>query len=217
MASRLILLQEKQVSADRMWEVFCWIMGKVVMSAFFKNAANASVEVQMCGGSSGSEAAIHAMRWMFQIDNTYAVILVHASNTFNNLKRNALLHKFWHICPEIKTYVKNHYWTSARLFAIWGLELKSCELSTQCDPLEIAIYAIGITQMMKIMLFVIENDQTRMVECPDDITAAGELRAIRKWWKIFSRLAWFTATFFKLQNLGWNSKSKHWKKFFIRL
>ena len=40
---------------------------------------------QMGGRRSGSEAAIHAMRRMFQHENLDAVILVDAANAFNNL------------------------------------------------------------------------------------------------------------------------------------
>ena len=36
--------------------------------------------------------------------------------------------------------------------------------------------------MMNIMLLAMEKDHNRMVEYPNEITAAGELRALRKSW-----------------------------------
>ena len=44
-------------------------MEKVVMSVFSEDVTNASSDTQMCGRSSGSDAAIHAMRRMFQHKN----------------------------------------------------------------------------------------------------------------------------------------------------
>lgn len=76
--------------------------------------------------------------------------------------------------------MKNRLWNPARLIDIGGLELKSCESTTQCDLLGIAIYAIRITTVMNIMLLAVQNDHSRIVEYQDDITAAGELRAIGK-------------------------------------
>ena len=55
----------------------------------------------VCGRSSGSEAATHAMRRMFQHENSDAVILVNAVNAFNNLNRKIFLHSIKFTCPEI--------------------------------------------------------------------------------------------------------------------
>ena len=44
------------------------------------------------GLQSGAEAAIHAMKEIFDSDETEAIILVDASNTFNLLDRKAALH-----------------------------------------------------------------------------------------------------------------------------
>ena len=52
--------------------------GKSIGSAFSEYVTTASSDAQMCGQSSGSEAAIHAMRRMFQQDT---FILGDAANT----------------------------------------------------------------------------------------------------------------------------------------
>ena len=183
MASRLVPLDKNPgLRPIGVGEVLRRIMGKVVMSTFSKDVARASSDAQMCGRSSGSEAAIHAMRRMFDNENTDAVILVDAANAFNKLNRNVLLHNIQYICPEVSTYVRNCYTIPARLFVIGGLELLSQEGTTQGDPLGMAIYAIGITPMMNLMLLAMQNDHNKMAGFADDITAAGEILALRRWW-----------------------------------
>ncbi|XP_066914550.1 uncharacterized protein [Clytia hemisphaerica] len=157
-------------------------MGKVVMAAFSEDVVRGSSDAQMCGRSSGSEGAIHAMRRMYTNERTDAVILVDAANAFNNINREALIHNIKYICPEIATYVTNCYSSPARLFVVGGLEIKSQEGTTQGDPLGMAIYALGVTPMLNILLIGIGNNHNRMVAFADDITAAGSLDALKKWW-----------------------------------
>ena len=132
MASRLVPLNKNPgLRPIGVGEVLRRIMGKVVMSTLSEDVVRASSITQMCGRSSGSEGAIHAMRRMYENDNTDAVILVDAANAFNNLNREALIHNIKYVCPEIATYVVNCYANPARLFVIGGLELKSQEGTTQ--------------------------------------------------------------------------------------
>ena len=44
------------------------------------------------GQKSGSEAVVHAMNSMFNVDGTDAVLLIDATNDFNKLNRAATLH-----------------------------------------------------------------------------------------------------------------------------
>ena len=54
---------------------------------------DASGPLQVCAGqTSGSEAAIHAMRNIFDTDDTDAILLIDASNAFNSLNRATALH-----------------------------------------------------------------------------------------------------------------------------
>ena len=127
------------------------------MSAFSEDVTTVFSDAQMCGRSSGSEVAIHGMR-MFQEKNSDAVILVNAANAFNNLNQKVLLHNIKFIYPEIATYVNNCYLVPARLFVSGRLEFTSREGSTQGDRLSMAIYAIGITPMLDMMLIALQND-----------------------------------------------------------
>ena len=162
MASRLVPLNNNPgLRPIGVEEVLRRVMGKVVMSDFSKDVTIASSDAQMCGRSSGSEAAIHAMRRMFQHENSDAVILADNANAFNNLNRKALLHNIKFICPEIAPYVNNCYSVPARLFVSGGLELASREGSTQGDPLGMVIYTIGITPMLDMMLVAMQNDHKK--------------------------------------------------------
>ena len=101
---------------------------------------NASGAMQVCAGQkSGGEAAIHAMRNIFEADETDAALLVDASNAFNSLNRAAALNNIRVLCPLIATYVTNTYRVPTRLFVVGGGELKSAEGTTQqCWMLHVA-------------------------------------------------------------------------------
>ena len=89
----------------------------------------------MCSGQeAGSEAAIHAVREVFENEETEAALLVDAANAFNNINRQALLHNIKIIYPIISQYVINCYKISARLFIIGGKKISSREGTTQRIP-----------------------------------------------------------------------------------
>ncbi|XP_031551225.1 uncharacterized protein LOC116288561 [Actinia tenebrosa] len=68
-------------------EVLWRIIGKTV-SAFFKELKQAAGPLQVCAGhSGGAEAAIHAMSQIFSEEDTDAVLLIDASNAFNQMNR----------------------------------------------------------------------------------------------------------------------------------
>ena len=45
-----------------------------------------------------------------------------------------------------------------------------------------AIYSVGITPMLNTLLMAMKNEHNKIVGFADDVTAAGSLRAFRKWW-----------------------------------
>ena len=58
------------------------IMGKCVTKVSQPDVIDASGSLQVCAGhKSGSEAVIHAMRELFEHDNSDAVLLIDASNS----------------------------------------------------------------------------------------------------------------------------------------
>ena len=95
LANRLIPLDkgEGAVRPIGVGEVMQRIMGECVMHVTKPDVIDASGSLQVCAGhKSGSEAAIHAMRNIFEADETDAVLLIDASNAFNALNRAAALH-----------------------------------------------------------------------------------------------------------------------------
>lgn len=121
-------------------EVIRRIIGKCVTKVTKREVMDASGSLQVCAGQkSGSEPAIHAMREIFEADETDAALLIDASNVFNSLNRAAALHSVRVICPAIAIYSINTYRAPARLFVVGGKELESSEGTTQGDPLAMSL------------------------------------------------------------------------------
>ena len=94
LANRLIPLDkgEGAVRSIGVGEVLRRIIGKCVTKVIKPDVIDASGSIQVCAAhKSGSEAAIHAMREIFEHDNSDAVLLVDASNAFNALNRATAL------------------------------------------------------------------------------------------------------------------------------
>ena len=166
-------------------EVLRRIAGKVVMLVMREDVLKSYATVQMCAGHrAGCEAAIHAMRDVFEQEHAEAALLVDAANAFNSVNRKAMMHNIEIICPIIATYVNNCYRYPARLFIVGGKELKSREGTTQGDPLGMAIYAIAITPLLNLMMNVmVQHEKTgSIVAFADDLTAVGRFASLRKWW-----------------------------------
>ena len=181
-ANRLIPLDkgEGAVRPIGVGEVIRRIMGKCVMHVTKPDVIDASGSLQVCAGhKSGSEAAIHAMRNIFEADQTDAVLLIDASNTFNALNRAAALHNIRVLCPTLATYVINTYRQPVRLFITGGEELISAEGTTQGDPLSMSIYAISL-QPLRTRLHV--SSAAKQCWFADDATRTGSMQDARKWW-----------------------------------
>ena len=131
--------------------------------------------IQVCAGhNSGSYAAIHAMRKIFEHDNSDAVLLVDASNAFNALNRAASVHNIRVLCPSIATYAINTYRKPARLFIVGRQELRSSEGTTQGNPLAISLQPL-ITRLQV---------KSAASQCwyADDATGCGCLEDVKTWW-----------------------------------
>ena len=70
-----------------------------------EDVVNASSKVQICGRKAGSEAAIHAMKELFEMEQSEAVPFVDATIVFNSVNRQVLLHSISIACPPIATFV----------------------------------------------------------------------------------------------------------------
>ena len=177
LACRLVPLDKKPgLRPIGVGEVLRRIAGNDVMSVTREDVKESCSEVQMCAGhEAGCEAAIYAMKEMYENEESEAVLLV------NSINRNAMLHNIKIICPIMACYVTNCYRVHARLFIIGGKELKSREGTTQGDPFGMAVYAIGLTPLLEMML-KITNDHDKMVAFADDLSAVGKFESLRRWW-----------------------------------
>ena len=156
------------------------IIGKCVTKVTKREVMDASGSLQVCAGQkSGSEAAIHAMREIFEADETDAALLIDASNAFNSLNRAAALHNVRVICPAIAIYVINTNRAPARLFVIGGKELQSSEGTTQGDPLAISLYAVSLQPLIPRLTIA---SRAKQCWCADDATGSRSLDGLKKWW-----------------------------------
>ena len=80
-------------------------------------------------------------------------------------------------------FVTNSYATPARLFVIGGSKIKSNEGTIQGDPVAMAIYALGITPFIMMMVKLVSTKcyDIKMVAFADDLNAAGKLKSLLQW------------------------------------
>ena len=106
-------------------EVLRRIVGKETIAGFLKEEIKETADpLQVCAGqSAGSEAAIHAMGQVFVEEGTDGILLIDASNAFNQLNRSVALHNIQITCKEMSLYIINTYRSSSRLFICGGGEI----------------------------------------------------------------------------------------------
>ena len=122
MSSRLIPLDKSPgLRPIGIGEVPQRMVGKSIATILKDDIKNSIGALQVCAGQdAGCEAAVHAMRRMFEQDETEAVLLVDAANAFNSVNREVFLHNIKIICPSLATFVQNCYQSPTRLFIFGG-------------------------------------------------------------------------------------------------
>lgn len=181
LACRLIPLDKNPgVRPIGVGEVLRRIVGKAILSVIKPDIISSAGNLQLCAGqASGCEAAVHAIRDVFDAQSTDAVLLVDADNAFNSLNRAVLLHNIRYLCPPMATYIRNCYSTPSRLFVLGGTEILSSEGTTQGDPLAMPVYAIGIIPILEAIK---PDDSITHAAFADDLSGAGNLGPLRTWW-----------------------------------
>ena len=138
--------------------------------------------LQTCAGhGAGAEAAIHAMRTIFESEGTDAVLLIDASNAFNCLNRAVALHNVQVTCPILATYLVNTYRHPTKLFIAGGKTILSMEGTTQGDPLAMPWYSLSTTTLINSLRA--STPEVKQVWLADDASAAGKLEVLNKWYK----------------------------------
>ena len=82
------------------------IIGKTITKVLDQEIKDSAGPLQTCAGqNAGAEAAIHAMRSVFEEEGTDAVLLIDASNAFNKMNREAAMHNIRITCPLLSIYI----------------------------------------------------------------------------------------------------------------
>ena len=76
-----------------------------MVSNIREDIIDASGPLTCAGLKAGIEASIHAMRTVYEDDETEGILLVDAENAFNNLNRRAALHNIKELCPTFHQYL----------------------------------------------------------------------------------------------------------------
>ena len=109
---------------------------------------------------------------IFQEENTEGVLLIDASNAFNSLNRQVVLHNIQMLCPKASMILMNTF--PSRSFITGGKELLSWEGTRQGDPLSVPFYAVS-TFILIMVLRIAAFEDVKQVWLADDASAAGKL------------------------------------------
>ena len=181
---RLITLDKKPgVRPIGICETVRRIIAKAILRVIKSDVQSSAGSIQLCAGQiGGAEAAIHAVRELFESDDTEAVLLVDAHNAFNSLNRQVALRNIPSLCPSLAPILINSYRDPANLY-IDNTTILSQEGTTQGDPLAMPMYAIAILPLVRQLPPIVNQ-----VWYADDATAAGSLTSLRTWWDELLRL-----------------------------
>ena len=178
-ACRLIPLDKKPgVQPIGIGDISRRIIAKAILYVIRTDIQLAAGALQTCAShDAGGEAA---MREIFAHENTDAVLLVDASNAFNQVNRQSALHNISILCPSFAT-ILNTYGVPIRLFITGEEEIASTEGTTQGDPLAMAMYALAVTPLIRSLRQ--SQPDVSQVWYADDATAGGQLASLLHWWK----------------------------------
>lgn len=124
-------------------------MGKAILATVLVDIQKAAGSVQLCAGKiAGIKAAIHAISIAYEDDGVDVAVFMDASNTFNNLNREAALRNIQNICPALAVIATNTYRNASPL-CVDQQTIQSKEGTTLGDPFAMAIHAIAIHPLMR--------------------------------------------------------------------
>ena len=172
-------------------EVLRRLVGKLVMGVIKNDVTSAAGPLQTCTGvKAGIEAAIHAMRQVFEDEETEAILLVDAENAFNKLNRKAALSNIRELCPPFHQYLQNTYQAPAKLIIPGENKydiIYSEEGCTQGDVAAMAKYGIATKPLIDKLGNAVNSQYCKQVWYADDSSSAGKLREMRKWWDVLCK------------------------------
>ena len=133
--------------------------------------------LQLCSGhEAGAEAAVQALRAVFQDETTDGILFVDATNAFNNLNRKNALHNIQYVCPSISTILINCYRVRVQLF-VGGVTLYSEEGTIQGDSMAMAMFAFDTVPL----IHAVATSGSIQAWFADDAASGGRLASLRLW------------------------------------
>ena len=158
-------------------EILRRLVGNLFVGDLKQDLKDAAGPIQVCAGhKAGVEAAIHAMHFIFDEDNSQGILLIDATNAFNSLNRKVAMHTILIMCPRAALTINNTYRFPSRLFLAGGGEMSSQEGTTQGDPLDMPFYTVSISIIIYFLRS--EFESVKQVWLADDATAAGDLHSL---------------------------------------
>ena len=185
------LLSNKGLPLDKMpgvrpigiGEIKRRIIGKAIVEAANFDIQKAAGPLQLCAGqSSGVEAAVHAMKEIWELHATDGILMVDADNAFNRLNRKVALWNIQFTCPALKCVVINTYRKDASIFILGGIIIQSSEGTTQGDPIAMVMYAVSLSPLAQSLSSEVSKQDCKQVWFADDGNGGGTLAALRAWW-----------------------------------
>ncbi len=168
-------------------EILHRIIGKAIVYTINEDIVNATAPLQICAGVPGGvEAAVHAVREMYEDPNVEGILLVDAANAFNVLNRKVALHNISRICPELATYMVNTYRSPAKLYIKGAAKpLLSQEGTTQGDVPAQAIYSCSTMPLLhNVKQYTKDNKaDVKQIMYADDAAAGGKIENLAIWWE----------------------------------
>jgi hypothetical protein len=161
-------------------EIVRRIIGKAIMTVTGEKVQESVGALQLCAGQpAGVESAIHAMRGFLDEDESDGILLIDADNAFNRINRAVALCNVQFICPALKHVLINFYRSPSRIFMKGEgfFELLSQEGTTQGCPLAMAMYAISLVPLSKLL-----QPLCKQVWYADDATGCDKFEKLRKWY-----------------------------------
>ena len=169
-------------------ECFRRVITKAIVRIIKADIKRAAGKVQLAAGQLGGvEAAVHALSDKFGSDDCEGVLLLDASNAFNNLNRKMALKNMSFYCPNLTTFLTNIYGKPRALF-VGEKTMWSAEGTTQGDPAAMDFYSIGILRLIELA----ETPDTTQVWYADDANNAGKLTGLLDW---FNKVTSFGPSF----------------------
>jgi len=106
-------------------------VSKAVLCATRDDIVSAAGPLQTCAGHEvSSEAAAHAMKKLFGAVTGEVALPVDASNAFNCINRQAVLHNISKLYPSFSTILQNTYRAPVHLFVVGEGEISSTKGTT---------------------------------------------------------------------------------------